>query len=123
MDGSSQVVATNSLAEAEAAEDAALAQATTPRALVRLAAPMSIGLLRVAPPLPEFLAKFSEVPIDLHLSDAMVDRIGEASTPRSLRGGFVRCRVIWSAHPPTLRSMADRGIRSTLRCTMSTAMR
>jgi DNA-binding transcriptional LysR family regulator len=65
------------LAEGEAAEDAALAQATVPRGLVRLAAPMSFGLLNVAPLLPEFLAAFSEISVDLHLSDAMVDVIGE----------------------------------------------
>jgi DNA-binding transcriptional LysR family regulator len=65
------------LAEGEAAEDAALAQATAPRGLVRLAAPMSFGLLNVAPLLPEFLAIFSEISVDLHLSDAMVDVIGE----------------------------------------------
>jgi DNA-binding transcriptional LysR family regulator len=38
---------------------------------------MSFGLLHVAPLLPEFLATFSEVSIDLHLSDAMVDVVAE----------------------------------------------
>jgi DNA-binding transcriptional LysR family regulator len=65
------------LAEGELAENATQAQARTPRGLVRLAVPMSFGTLRIAPLLPEFLAAFSEISIDLHLSDAMTDVIGE----------------------------------------------
>jgi DNA-binding transcriptional LysR family regulator len=38
---------------------------------------MSFGTLQVAPLLPDFLAAFPDISIDLHLSDAMTDVIGE----------------------------------------------
>jgi DNA-binding transcriptional LysR family regulator len=55
-DGNSLVALRTFSPKGEAAEDATLAQATVPRGLVRLAAPVSFGVLHIAPLLPEFLA-------------------------------------------------------------------
>lgn len=64
------------LAEAEAAEGEALSQSAAPRGLIRLAAPMSFGVLYIAPLLPDLLKTYPALSIDLHLSDEQADIIG-----------------------------------------------
>jgi DNA-binding transcriptional LysR family regulator len=63
--------------EAEEAESTARELASRPRGTVRLAVPMSFGLRWVAPLMPAFFRLYPEISIDLHLSDASVDLIGE----------------------------------------------
>jgi len=65
------------LADGEAAEDAILGQAAAPRGLIRLAAPVSFGVSHIAPLLPEFLARYPQIVIDLQMNDALADLIGE----------------------------------------------
>jgi len=65
------------LADGESIENEALALSVAPRGLVRLAVPMSFGIKTIAPLLPEFLARHPDISVDMHLSDAMVDLIGE----------------------------------------------
>ncbi|KAH2815102.1 hypothetical protein KXV85_004606, partial [Aspergillus fumigatus] len=61
----------------EAAEDLAHTQARTPRGLVRLAVPMSYGATHVAPLLPAFFKMYPDIAVELQLSDAMTDLVGD----------------------------------------------
>ena len=64
-------------ADAEEAEDFAREASSRPRGLVKLAAPLSFGARWVAPLLPEFFRRYPDIAIDLHLTDAQTDLIGD----------------------------------------------
>ncbi|WP_236184649.1 LysR family transcriptional regulator [Pseudomonas juntendi] len=63
--------------QAEEMESQALERSVEPRGLVRLAVPMSFGLRWVAPLLPELLARYPGLELDLHLSDSTVDLVAD----------------------------------------------
>jgi DNA-binding transcriptional LysR family regulator len=62
---------------AEQAEDFARETSRGPRGLVKLAAPMSFGARWVAPALPKFFRRYPDIAVDLHLTDAQADLIGD----------------------------------------------
>ncbi|MEJ7926515.1 LysR family transcriptional regulator [Sphingobium sp. AN641] len=63
------------LAEGAAAEEAARDETAVLAGTVRLGAPMTFGLIRVAPLLAQFMRDYPLVNVDLHLSDAHIDII------------------------------------------------
>lgn len=64
-------------AEAEAAENAARELSSQPRGLIRLAVPMVFGRQWLAPILPDFFELYPDISIDMHMSDAVVDLVGD----------------------------------------------
>lgn len=65
------------LEEAEAARDEALEARASPRGRLKVTAPITFGLRYLAPVLPEFLAAYRDIQLDIALGDKMVDLIGE----------------------------------------------
>lgn len=63
------------LTEAQCAEEEASDAASAPKGLVRLAAPMTFGLQRVAPMIADFLAANPGISIDLSLDDKSIDLV------------------------------------------------
>jgi DNA-binding transcriptional LysR family regulator len=69
--------ATRLYCDAEEAEALAREQSASPRGTVRLAVPMAFGMRWVAPTIPALLDRYPDLSLDLHLSDAPVDLIGD----------------------------------------------
>lgn len=65
------------LASVEEAEEWVSQRANQARGPLRISAPTTFGRLHVAPHLVRFLEKYPEISVDLSLSDAFVDVIGE----------------------------------------------
>lgn len=65
------------LAEAQAAEEAALDSARAPTGLVRIAAPITFGIRFVADAIADLIAAHPGIEIDLRLSDARVDIVAD----------------------------------------------
>ena len=63
------------LTEALAAEDAATELQRVPRGRLRINTPMSFGRLHVAPAIPDFLALYPDVDLDVTMEDRVVDLI------------------------------------------------
>tara|TARA_R110001583_G_C5641511_1_gene407896 strand:- start:185 stop:1150 length:966 start_codon:yes stop_codon:yes gene_type:complete len=65
------------LADIEDAKSEVSRMQSEPRGTLRLNAPMSFGILHVAPALPEFLKRYPEITVDVNLDDRKVDVIEE----------------------------------------------
>lgn len=65
------------LTEGQIAEEEALDAASAPSGLVRIAAPLTFGIKHLAPLLSEFLTENRGIHLDLRLSDAFVDIVGD----------------------------------------------
>jgi len=93
---------------AEAEEEAAALHAR-PRGLLRVNAPMSFGVLHVAPALAVYLDRYPEVSVDLTLNDRVVDlledgydlaiRIGRLADSSLIARRLAPCRILLCAAP------------------------
>lgn len=65
------------LDDVEEAEQAVAELGRDPRGLLRVNAPMSFGILHLAPAVAEFMARYPNVELDLELTDRFVDLVEE----------------------------------------------
>ncbi|NVD08967.1 LysR family transcriptional regulator [Vibrio sp. JPW-9-11-11] len=84
-----------------------------PRGRLKLTAPMSFGVLHIAPLISEFLARYPDVEIDLQLEDRMIDlvqqgfdlgiRIGHLPVSNLVAKRLTPCRSVLCASPDYLK--------------------
>lgn len=65
------------ITEAEAMDAAAVGDAALPHGTLRVGLPNLYGQLRIAPLLPEFLARYPDLQLQVQLSDAYVDMVAD----------------------------------------------
>ncbi len=65
------------LQELEEANAEVLRLQGAPRGTLRLNTPMSFGILHIAPALPDFLSRYSELSVDMNMDDRKVDLVEE----------------------------------------------
>jgi DNA-binding transcriptional LysR family regulator len=104
--------AQRSVLAARDAEEAASRSLTSPRGVLRIGAPMSFGLLHVAPALGAFARTYPEVRVDLALDDRVIDltqggfdvalRIGTLADSALVAQRIGRSRNVLVAHPDYL---------------------
>lgn len=82
------------LREAEEIEQAALAARAEPAGLLKIAAPLPIGVHVIGPVLPRFRERYPKLSIDLRLNDRMVDIIEEGIDVAIRVGDLVDSRLL-----------------------------
>jgi DNA-binding transcriptional LysR family regulator len=101
------------LREVEEIEQAAVAARAEPAGVLKIAAPLPIGLHLLAPAMPRFRERYPKLTVDLRLSDRMVDlveegidvaiRVGELADSRLISRRLAPHRVCAFASPEYLR--------------------
>lgn len=98
-----------------------------PRGVLKLTTPVAFGTLHIAPVLPEFLARYPDVSIDLTISDRLFDlaeegydlsiRIARECPPTSSRGSSRRSIESFARRRPISRSTVFHNRRMSSRAT------
>ncbi|MDF2997583.1 MAG: LysR family transcriptional regulator [Xanthobacteraceae bacterium] len=88
------------LRETEAIEQAAVAARSEPAGMLKIAAPLPIGVHILAPALPRFRARYPKLAIDLRLGDRFVDLIEEGIDVAIRVGDLADSRLISRALAP-----------------------